>query len=172
MTDSPAVVLVGPPAVGKSTVGALLAGRLGVSFCDVDTVIERQQDRPITEIFAELGEPAFRRLELEATLAALAAGGVLALGGGAVTNAQLRAALAGHRVVWLRTTVHEAVRRVGGSTTRPLLTGDVAGNWKRLASQRAPHYEEVATIVVDTAGRTPAPVAAEIVDQLTSQELG
>ena len=72
MTDSPAVVLVGPPAVGKSTVGALLAGRLGVSFCDVDTVIERQQDRPITEIFAELGEPAFRRLELEATLAALA----------------------------------------------------------------------------------------------------
>jgi shikimate kinase len=53
-----------------------------------------------------------------------------------------------------------------------LLTGDVAGNWKRLASQRAPHYEEVATIVVDTAGRTPAQVAAEIVDQLTSQELG
>ncbi|WP_341728750.1 shikimate kinase [Brooklawnia sp.] len=171
MTELPAIVLVGPPAAGKSTVGALLAGRLGVKFCDVDNVIEAQQNRPVTEIFAELGEPAFRSLELDATLAALESGGVVALGGGAVTNARLRAALAGHPVIWLRATVHEAVRRVGASTTRPLLSGDVAGNWRRLVNERAPYYEQVATIVVDTAGRSPAKVAAQITSQLTTQGL-
>lgn len=166
MAEAPTIVLVGPPAVGKTTVGGVLARRLGVSFCDVDQVIEQQQGRSIARIFAELGEAAFRQLELDATLSALDAGGVVALGGGAVTNARLRAALAGHHVVWLRANVTQAVLRVGNSTTRPLLAGDVEGNWTRLASQRAPWYAEVATVVVDTDRRTPRQVAHRVIDQL------
>ncbi len=170
MSEYPVIVLVGPPAVGKSTVGAALATRLGIGFCDVDEVIEAEQGRAITEIFAELGEPGFRRLELDATLAALSAGGVVALGGGAVTNAALRSALEAHQVIWLRTTAQEAVRRVGASTTRPLLNGDVAGNWTRLAAQRAPLYQQVATVAVDTAGRSPTGIVDEIIGLLAIQE--
>ena len=96
------IVLIGPPAVGKSTVGANLARRLGVPFIDVDQLIEDREQRAISEIFATDGESLFRAMELDATLAALEGGGVIALGGGAVTNATLRAALRGHRVIWLR----------------------------------------------------------------------
>ncbi|WIY83893.1 shikimate kinase [Propionimicrobium sp. PCR01-08-3] len=166
MTEQPAIVLVGPPAVGKSTVGALLAAQLGVRFCDVDKAIERAERRPITEIFAERGEVGFRQLEFDATLAALEAGGVVALGGGAVTNTGLRTMLADYPVVWLRATVREAVRRVGASTTRPLLNGDVAGNWKKLVAGRRHYYEQVATLAVDTAGRSPGQVVTDIVTAL------
>ena len=101
------IVLIGPPAVGKSTVGANLARRLGVPFIDVDQLIEDREQRAISEIFATDGESLFRAMELDATLAALEGGGVIALGGGAVTNATLRAALRGHRVIWLRASVPE-----------------------------------------------------------------
>lgn len=163
------VILVGPPAVGKSTVGAVLAKRLGQGFIDVDQRIEEEQGTAITEIFASQGEPGFRAIELATTLAALDEGGVIALGGGAVTNPALRAALAGRPVVWLRASVHEAVQRVGDTTTRPLLAGDVAGRWRSLAAAREPLYAEVATIIVDTDRRTPAQVARRIMQELELQ---
>lgn len=166
-----AIVLVGPPAVGKSTVGALLARRLGMDFIDVDQRIEEQEQRPITEIFADQGEPAFRQLELAATTAALAEGGVVALGGGAVTNPRLRAALAGHQVVWLRASVREAVQRVGNTTNRPLLNGDVAGHWSRLAAAREPLYAEVATLEISTDHRTPSQVARAVIEGLNLEDV-
>ncbi|MDI9628708.1 MAG: shikimate kinase [Acidobacteriota bacterium] len=165
------IVLIGPPAVGKSTVGASLARRLGVPFSDVDQLIEDREQRAISEIFASDGEGGFRAIELDVTLAALDAGGVVALGGGAVTNASLRAALRGHHVIWLRASVQEAVQRVGETTTRPLLVGDVAGSWTRLAQQREPLYAEVATVVVDTDHRTPAQVAHIVLGKLGLQEV-
>lgn len=170
MSDPLTIVLVGPPAVGKSTVGAVLARKLGVEFIDVDQLIERREQRPISQIFAAGGEAHFRQLELDVTREALRMPGVVALGGGAVANAQLRAALAGHRVVWLRASVREAVMRVGQTTTRPLLVGDVAGNWARLADQREPLYAEVASLVVDTDRRTPAQVARAVMAQLNLPE--
>ena len=165
------IVLIGPPAVGTSTVGANLARRLGVPFIDVDQLIEDREQRAISEIFATDGESRFRAIELDATLAALEGGGVIALGGGAVTNPTLRAALWGLRVVWLRASVREAVRRVGETTTRPLLVGDVADRWTRLAQEREPLYAEVATMVVDTDHRTPAQVARSVLDRLSLQEV-
>lgn len=169
MPTNGCIVLVGPPAVGKSTVGAGLARRLGAAFIDVDAEIERTQGRPISEIFATDGEPGFRAIELAATLAALKQDAVVALGGGAVTNPELRAALAGHRVIWLRASVHEAVLRVGHNDTRPLLAGDVAGKWRELAAKREPLYAEVATVIVDTDHRTPSQVVRAIIAQLELQ---
>ena len=99
---SPAVVLVGPPGAGKTTVGRLLAARWGVAFADTDDLVEARAGRAIADIFTGDGEPAFRALEREAVAEALAAHtGVLALGGGAVQAEQTREALAGHPVVLL-----------------------------------------------------------------------
>jgi len=147
---SPAVVLVGAPGSGKSTVGALLAERLRLPFTDVDEVIEQAAGRSVTEIFADDGEPAFRALEEAATAELLGEPGVLSLGGGAVLSATTRSRLHGHRVVWLQVGAATAVKRVGLSQARPLLLGNVRGRLMQLLAERAPLYAEVATETVNT----------------------
>jgi shikimate kinase len=111
----------------------------------------------------EDGEDHFRDLEAEAVARALAEhDGVLALGGGAVLRVETRELLAGVPVVFLRVGLSDAVRRVGLGVGRPLLLGNVRARLKALLDERAPVYESVATHVVDTDGRTPDEVAAEI----------
>ena len=110
----PVVVLVGVPGAGKSTVGEALAQRLGVGFRDTDADVEATTGRAIADIFVESGEPEFRRLEASAVATALAEhDGVLALGGGAVTDPATRAALVGRPVVWLRIETAAASQRAG-----------------------------------------------------------
>src|SRR4029453_6508206 len=93
----PVCVLVGPPGAGKSTVGELVASALGRPFRDTDRDIEAAAGKPISELFIDDGEAAFRALERAAVAEALASfDGVLALGGGAVLAEPTRAALAGH----------------------------------------------------------------------------
>ena len=162
--DDGSVVLVGAPGSGKSTVGAMLASRLGVPFRDVDDVIVEQAGRPISEIFAEDGEAAFRALEEQITGELLELPGVLALGGGAVLSPATRAALRGHRVVWLRIGLSQSVKRVGLDTARPLLLGNVRGRLLKLLNERAALYTEVATEVVDTDHTTPAEVVEMIMN--------
>ncbi|MFE3638328.1 3-dehydroquinate synthase [Streptomyces cellostaticus] len=161
----PAVVLVGPMGVGKSTVGRLLAGRLGTGFRDTDEDIVAAEGRTIADIFVEEGEPAFRALEKRAVRQALTGHqGVLALGGGAVLDADTRALLAGHRVVYLSMDVEEAVRRTGLNVARPLLAVNPRKQWRELMEARRHLYEEVATAVVATDGRTPEEVAQAALD--------
>ena len=152
------VVLVGAPGSGKSTVGELLAERLGVPFADVDAVIEERTGRSITEIFADEGEAAFRTVEEQTTLELLEREGVLALGGGAVLSPTTRAALRGHRVVWLQVAAATAVQRVGLNEARPLLLGNVRGRLMKLLAERTPLYADVATERVETDQRTPEAV--------------
>ncbi|MFE0318835.1 shikimate kinase, partial [Streptomyces albogriseolus] len=110
--SGPLVVLVGPMGVGKSTVGRLLAERLGVAYRDTDEDIVAEQGRTIAEIFADDGECAFRAIEARAVARALAGhDGVLALGGGAVLDPRTRALLSGRPVVFLDADAGEAVRR-------------------------------------------------------------
>ncbi|GGW19585.1 shikimate kinase [Streptomyces capoamus] len=155
----PAVVLVGPMGVGKSTVGRLLAERLGVGFRDTDEDIVAAEGRTISEIFVDEGEAAFRAIEKRAVHTALAEHeGVLALGGGAILDADTRALLAGHRVVYLSMEVEEAVRRTGLGVARPLLAVNPRKQWRELMEARRHLYEEVATAVVATDGRTPEEV--------------
>jgi shikimate kinase len=158
--DGPRVVLVGPMGAGKSTVGRLLAERWSVPFRDTDDDIEQSEGRSISDIFVESGEERFRELERDAVARALLEhDGVLAVGGGAVMAAETRAALAGHRVVFLRVGLADAADRVGIGVSRPLLLGNVRGTMKALLDERTPVYESVARAVVDTDGRPPAEVA-------------
>ncbi|GAA4800655.1 shikimate kinase [Streptomyces ziwulingensis] len=149
----PLAVLVGLPGSGKSTVGRMMADRLGVTFRDTDEDVERRTGRTVARIFADDGEPRFREWERAAVRAALTAhDGVLALGGGAVVDPVTRSWLAGGPVVHLDAEVREVLGRPGGTVDRPLLAGDPAARLRRLAARRAPFYREVARVTVTTRG--------------------
>ncbi|GAB1330737.1 shikimate kinase [Streptomyces sp. NPDC093260] len=171
MSAAPLVVLVGPMGVGKSTVGRLLADRLGVGYRDTDDDIVAEQGRAIPDIFVEEGEPAFRALEKEAVRRAVAEhGGVLALGGGAILDADTRALVAALPVVYLSMDVEEAVKRTGLNVARPLLAVNPRKQWRELMEARRNLYEEVATAVVATDGRTPEEVAQAVLDAVELKE--
>ncbi|WP_278191427.1 MULTISPECIES: shikimate kinase [Streptomyces] len=157
--------------VGKSTVGRLLAERLGAGYRDTDDDIVAEQGRTIAEIFVDEGEPAFRAIEKAAVHKALAEhDGVLALGGGAILDPDTRALLAGARVVYLSMDVEEAVKRTGLNTARPLLAVNPRKQWRELMDARRSLYEEVATAVVATDGRTPEEVTQVALDALELKE--
>jgi shikimate kinase len=148
---------------GKTTVAELLGAAWGVPVRDTDRDVEAVEGRAISDIFVESGEEHFRALERAAVHDALARHeGVLALGGGAVLDADTRAALSGHPVVFLRVGLSDAVKRVGLGTGRPLLLGNVRARIKALLDERTPVYESVARWSVDTDGRAPEEVADEV----------
>jgi shikimate kinase len=97
--------------------------------------------------------------------------GVLSLGGGAVLDPETRSLLDGHTVVFLRVGLSEAVKRVGLGVGRPMLLGNVRSRIKALLDERTPIYEAAATIAVDTDGRSPDEVAAEIVAKIEGDTL-
>ena len=156
------IVIVGFMGAGKTTVGRLLASQFGVPFLDSDHVIEARAGRPIPEIFAADGEPAFRALEHE-VIADLLSGPdvVLALGGGAAEHEGTRKLLASASapVVFLRIGYDEVLARVGGDSNRPMLArSDITDVFQR----RQAAYLEVATLTVDVDGRSPEEIAAEV----------
>ncbi|MFE2553822.1 shikimate kinase [Streptomyces sp. NPDC059355] len=172
MKGGPLVVLVGPMGSGKSTVGALLAERLGVPYRDTDADIVAAQGRAISDLFVDEGEPYFRELERQAVAAAVAGHtGVLALGGGAVLDAGTRELLAGLPVAYLSMDVEEAVRRVGLGAARPLLAVNPRRQWRELMEARRPLYTEVARVVVATDDRTPEEVAQAVLDALELKDV-
>lgn len=165
---APRAVLVGLPGAGKSTIGRRLAKALGVGMLDTDAAIEARSGRSIADIFATDGEPEFRRIE-EAVIreALIEHDGVLSLGGGAVTTAGVREALAGHMVVFLEISAAEGLRRTSGSTVRPLLAGPGRSEkFRELMTQRVPIYRRLATIRVNTSRRNPGAVVRYIVSRL------
>ncbi|MBR7674619.1 shikimate kinase [Streptomyces daliensis] len=161
------MILVGPMGVGKSTVGELLAARLGAAFRDTDKDIVDTSGKPISEIFIDEGEPHFRALEREAVRRALAEHpGVLALGGGAILAEETRELLRCLPVVFLEMGLTEAVKRVGLDAPRPLLAVNPRQQWRKLMDERRPLYAGVARAVVSTEHRTPDEVVDEILEVL------
>lgn len=157
---TPALVLVGPPGAGKTTIGQLVAMRTGLAFRDVDQDIEAAAGMSIADIFVEQGEEHFRQLERAAVSRAVAHhDGVLALGGGAVLAEQTRRLLSGHRVVFLDVGLAAAAERVGFNRSRPLLAVNPRAELARMLEQRRPLYIEVATSTVLTDDRSPEQVA-------------
>lgn len=155
------VVLVGPMGAGKTSVGRKVARILGVSFTDTDKRIAREHG-PIPELFAQHGEVHFRELERAAVATALAEGGVISLGGGAVTSAETRELLRQHPVVFLSVSPEVVASRIR-SGNRPLLAGeDPVAKWNQIYQQRRGWYEDVATTTVDTSSRPMHRIAAEI----------
>jgi shikimate kinase len=160
--DPLTLVLVGPMAAGKTSVGRRVARRLSVPFIDTDKRIVAAHG-PIPTIFAEHGEPHFRALERAAVAAALADGGVISLGGGAVTDAGTRELLRQHPVVFLTVSVDAVADRIRGGN-RPLLAGeDPVENWIRIFDERRDLYDEVASTTFDTSRRPMQRIADEIV---------
>jgi shikimate kinase len=164
----PRVVLVGPAGAGKSTVGAVLAQRLGVDLRDTDAAVEESAGARVAEVFAREGEAGFRRRERAAVADALAShDGVLSLGGGAVLDPATRADLAGLPVVLLEVSWETAAPRLHAGAGRPLLAGDPQARWTALLTARRPLYSEVAALAVDTDGLSPAEVADRVLEGLS-----
>lgn len=162
MTE-PAVVLIGPPGAGKTTVGELVAAALDLPFTDTDALIESEQQMTISDIFVERGEPHFRELETDAVRRAVSSGGVVAVGGGAPMTEATAALLEPLPVVFLSVTIADAAGRVGFSNARPLLAVNPRATWTRMMGERRPTYARLATWVIDTDARPAADVAADVV---------
>ncbi len=164
------IVLVGFMGAGKTTVGNLLAARLGLPFIDSDQVIEHRAGRPVRQIFAEDGEPAFRALEHQVVTELLDGPGppsaVLALGGGAAEHPGTRDRLTRAQVVYLQVGYAQALRRVGADQGRPLLARpDLAALYER----RLGVYAGVATLTVPTDGRRPEAITEDILARLAAE---
>ena len=162
MTDlpTPRVVLVGPPASGKTKIGRVLAKKLSEPFLDTDTVLTTRYG-PIPEIFRDQGEAWFRGREAEVVAESLRSPGVISLGGGAVTTASTRDALKGHPVIGLRISADAVASRLN-NTKRPLLVDGVE-SWKALVASRQLWYDEVAVHSIDVSHRPIDEVADDIV---------
>ena len=156
------LVLVGPMGAGKTSVGRRVAKKLGVGFIDTDRRIVAAHG-PIPEIFAARGEDGFRALETEAAATALSEGGVISLGGGAVTSYSTRQLLRQHPVVFLTVSPEAVAHRIGGGG-RPMLAGDEdpVTRWKEIYEQRRGWYEEIADATFDTSRRPMQRIAEEI----------
>jgi shikimate kinase len=152
------VVLIGPPGAGKTTVGRRVARALGETFTDTDRAVVAAHGS-IADIFREHGEPRFRELERAAVVAALAEGGVVSLGGGAVLDPATRADLAASAVVLL-TVSEDAVRARIRGDDRPLVDG--LDSWRRLVADREGLYRSLADLTIDTSDRPLARIAREI----------
>lgn len=160
--DPLTLVLVGPMAAGKTSVGRRVARRLGVAFIDTDKRIVAAHG-PIAGIFEVHGEAHFRALERAAVAEALAEGGVISLGGGAVTEVATRELLAEHPVVFLTVSPDAVADRLRGSN-RPLLAGeDPLERWKKIFEERRGWYAEVSSATFDTSRRPMQKIADEIV---------
>ncbi|MFH8249837.1 shikimate kinase [Microbacterium sp. B2969] len=165
-----AIVLVGPMGAGKTSIGRRVARELGVTFTDTDSIVVRDHGA-IADLFATQGETRFREIERAAVGEALARGGVVALGGGAVLNADTRHDLAAHRVVLLTVAPHIVRSRIQGEA-RPLLAtdDDPVARWQTIMAARKPLYEEVADVTFDTSSGPLALVVADIVAWVRGQQ--
>ncbi|MGE5663790.1 MAG: shikimate kinase [Deltaproteobacteria bacterium] len=167
-----AAVLIGFMGAGKSSVGRLLAARLGAEFIDLDARIEASAGCSVREIFASQGEGVFRQMEREAIREAVAGPGrVIAAGGGAFLDPGNRALLKGYApVILLSASPETVIRRLSLDESRPLLgDGDREEKVRELMARRRESYGE-ADFAVDTDGRTVRQVAERVAKLLGSRK--
>ncbi len=166
----PRVILIGPPGAGKSSVGKSLARLLQEEFVDTDVVIAARENKSISEIFVDQGEPYFRKVEEEVLLDVLKNHkGVLSLGGGAPLSTPAQSAIkeSGSTVIFLDVSLAAAAPRVGFNRDRPLLLGNPRAQWQELMNTRRPIYESLAQHQVVTDKLSPTQAANAIVTLLS-----
>jgi len=159
------VVLIGLPGAGKTTVGRLVAEKLHAGFVDLDTVLIRKEGKPITMIFAEKGEQAFREMERKEVEAALEhEPAVIVPGGGwAAQPGQLDGAKSRGYFVYLKARAEVAAGRAVPSGTRPVLSGDdPVEQMRALYKERDPYYAKADATVL-TEAKAAEKVADEVV---------
>jgi shikimate kinase len=163
----PALILVGPPGSGKSTVGRLAAQRLGVDFRDFDDDLERAHGLPAGELVVQLGREKFQESERELLTAILPEfTGVLALGGGTPTAPGVPELLRPFHVVFLDVDLEHLLRREGLVPLHPWLLPNPRAHLRELLNTRRPIYTQVAAVTVPTSDREPADVLADVLASL------
>ncbi|WP_111720039.1 shikimate kinase [Homoserinimonas sp. OAct 916] len=165
-TARPPLVLIGPMASGKTTLGRVVARLMDLPFIDSDHEIEREHG-PIPELFETFGETHFRRLERAAVGRVLRLHGVVSLGGGAILDADTRADLAELPVVFLTVQPDVAAHRMQ-NTTRPLARGGIDA-WTALFHDRLALYREVADVTFDTSIRDTRSIGHDLARWATEQ---
>ena len=167
-----AIVLIGPPSAGKTSVGLLLAAELGVPFADTDDLVAAAAGKPVGDIFVEDGEPVFRELERGAVARGLDAvgpeGGVLALGSGAVLDPDVRRMLAGQVIIFLEAGFATVAKRTGMDRPRVVIPGNPRGRLRAMLEERRPVYAELASVTAATDDMAPEEVAADLAKRLHS----
>lgn len=158
------ITLIGMPASGKSTVGVLLAKRLGYSFVDVDIVIQEQEGRLLKEIIAEEGQEGFLYVENRVNAELSVHNSVIAPGGSVIYGKEAMEHLKKiSTVVYLKLSYEAVEERLGNLTDRGVVLKD-GMTLKDLYEERIPYYEQYADITVDETGID----AGGIVDVLRS----
>ena len=175
MAGKGTVWLVGMMGAGKSSVGHALAARLGCGCVDTDVEIERERGLAVAEIFAREGEAAFRRCEREMVERWRGAPAVVSLGGGALAQPEVRAALAGSgAVVYLRARPETLLARLGECSARPLLAGlapaQRLARLRELLAAREAAYAG-ADLTIDTDGLALAEVVEQVARGLAAREV-
>lgn len=161
------IAIIGMPYAGKTSVGKLVAERIGATFIDTDELIELKLGLSVSAIFDKFGEDKFRELECEAVRAAVESkGAVIALGGGAVMRRENVEALSVCKVVYLRVDEETIISRLNCEGSRPLLNGNAVDTVRRLMIERAEAYERTANIIVDVSSLSLAQAADTVVEAL------
>lgn len=161
------IVLIGFMGTGKSSVGKVLAEKLGVKFVDVDEVIEKTTGMKISEIFSKFGESRFRDIETEIIkLITKKKGQVIATGGGVVLRDENMKQLKESGVIFcLKASENVIFERVKGTQNRPLLqVENPKQTIRELLQKRMPLYEK-ANFCINTEGLTPEEVADKIIEE-------
>jgi len=166
---APRVILIGPMGSGKTTIGQLLASRLGIPFRDTDHVIEEKAGKSVSDIFLEDGEDEFRILEKKVLREELLSDNtVLALGGGAPISVDAQSALRAiaSPVVYLDISLATVAPRIGFNRDRPLLLHNPRGQWQTLMEARRPIYESIADSVIDVNEKSESEIASLVMEVL------
>jgi shikimate kinase len=159
----PALILVGPPGSGKSTVGRLAAERLGLDFRDFDDDLERAHGLQAGELVVKLGREKFQESERDLLADLLPTyGGVLALGGGTPTAPGVPELLEPFHVVFLDVDLEHLLRREGLVPLHPWLLPNPRAHLRELLNTRRPVYTAVAAATVPTSERTPEEVLIDV----------
>ncbi len=149
---APRVILIGPMGSGKTTIGSLLAEKLGLTFRDTDHLIEEREEKPVSQIFLDQGEDAFRAIEKRVLRDELLTDGtVLSLGGGAPISIDAQSALRAisSYIIFLDISLSTVVPLIGFNRDRPLLLNNPRGQWQTLMEARRPIYEALADVTIN-----------------------
>lgn len=163
------ILLIGFMGAGKSTVGKALGEAVGKPFCDLDQLIEESCQMTIPELFNQKGESAFRQAETKALKKVLQKDLVIACGGGIVLESVNQELLVNHpKVVYLQAKPEALFHRIqqDEKNIRPLADEKSIEELQTILKSRLPLYESAASIQVDTSGKSPERITAEILERL------
>jgi shikimate kinase len=154
---------------GKTTIGSLLAEKLGLSFRDTDHLIEEQEEKTVSQIFLDQGEDAFRAIEKRVLREELLTDGtVLSLGGGAPISIDAQSALraiASH-IIFLDISLSTVAPRIGFNRDRPLLLNNPRGQWQTLMEARRPIYEAIADTIINVDDKSEEEIVTIVLSSL------